>query len=74
MRNKLFTLFIALGTFSNVSAYDVVIDNIYYNLDKTTKTAEVTYNRLHNMYDYSGDIVIPSTIFSAILLTLTFLT
>ena len=62
MRNKLFTLFIALGTFSNVSAYDVVIDNIYYNLDKTTKTAEVTYNRLHNMYDYSGDIVIPSTI------------
>ena len=53
MRNKLFTLFIALGTFSNVSAYDVVIDNIYYNLDKTTKTAEVTYNRLHNMYDYT---------------------
>ena len=40
-------------------AYDVEVDGIYYNLDTTNKTAEVTYI---DGYYYSGVIVIPSSI------------
>ena len=45
-------------------AHDVVIDGIYYNLDKTNKTAEVTYRGEYNEYDneYSGSVIIPETI------------
>ena len=45
-------------------AHDVVIDGIYYNLDKTNKTAEVTYRGEYNEYDneYSGSVTIPETI------------
>ena len=39
----------------------MVIDNIAYNLEEISKTAEVTYKSAgHN--DYSGDIVIPETV------------
>ena len=41
-------------------AHDVEIDGIYYNLDETNKTAEVTYSR--DYYEYSGSITIPETI------------
>ena len=40
-------------------AYDVEVDGIYYNLNQTDKTAEVTYNKYG---DYSGNITIPSQI------------
>ena len=40
-------------------AYDVKVGGVYYNLDKTNKTAEVTYG---DLYHYSGVIVIPSSI------------
>ena len=46
-------------------AHDVVIDGIYYNLDKTNKTAEVTYRgEYYDSYDneYSGSVIIPETI------------
>ena len=46
-------------------AHDVVIAGIYYNLDKTNKTAEVTY-RGDDFYDYDdeylGSVTIPETI------------
>ena len=45
-------------------AHDVVVDGIYYNLDETNNTAEVTYKGdSYNSYDeYSGSVVIPSSI------------
>ena len=43
----------------NSSAYDVEIDGVYYNVNNTTKKAEVTYYR-HP--DYSGSISIPKSI------------
>ena len=42
-------------------AHDVEVGGIYYNLDKTNKTAEVTYkNWEYN--SYSGKIIIPNSI------------
>ena len=38
------------------SAYDVYIDGIYYNINKTDKTASVTY-----YYKYTGRVVIPES-------------
>ena len=45
-------------------AYDVQLDGIYYNLNKTKKTATVTYlvyNKDDNYNAYSGDISVPSS-------------
>ena len=45
------------------SAYNAYIDGIYYNLNKTEKTAEVTYLDWQNNYNaYSGNVVIPDEI------------
>lgn len=46
-----------------VYAYDAVINGIYYNLNNSLKTAEVTY-RVKNTASYSGDISIPSSVTS----------
>ena len=43
------------------SAYDAMIDGIYYNLDQETKEAEVTYKE-YRFNSYSSDVVIPSSI------------
>ena len=46
-------------------AHDVEIDGIYYNLDETNKTAEVTYRgNSPDTYisEYIGDVVIPASI------------
>lgn len=46
-------------------AHDVVIDGIYYNLDETNKTAEVTYGGINSTEfsnEYIGSYEIPSTI------------
>lgn len=57
-------LFTSLNAFS----YDFIVDNIYYEiLSETDKTVQVTYKNFvwaTNTYtsDYSGDIVIPSTV------------
>ena len=46
------------------SAYDAVIDSICYNLNDTTKTAEVTYHNSSSSNDnfYSGSIIIPEKV------------
>jgi len=43
------------------SAYNAEINGIYYNLNSSEKTAEVTYKNT-NYNSYSGDIVIPSQV------------
>jgi len=43
------------------SAYDAEIKSIYYNLNVSEKTAEVTYKNT-NFNTYSGAIVIPSQV------------
>ena len=53
------TLVLSIVFGNSALAYDVEVDGIYYNLDKTNKTAEVTQEY---EYPYSGDIVIPSSI------------
>ena len=42
-------------------AYDVEVNGIYYNLDSSSKTAEVTYKD-YKYSSYSGNVVIPATI------------
>ena len=56
---SLIALFIWVIAFASVK-----IDGIYYNLNYDTKTAEVTYERRQNMYNYSNitTITIPSSI------------
>ncbi len=43
------------------SAYDALIDGIYYNLNYSAKTAEVTYANQYSA-NYSGNVTIPSTV------------
>ena len=58
----LFLLTILLPTVAN--AYDACIDGIYYNLNKTAKTATVTYLYSGNSNEnaYSGTVEIPAII------------
>ena len=56
---KLIILFFVMLLPMVASAYDAEIDGIYFNLNKTEKTAEVT-NKLFGVASYSGDIVIPA--------------
>ena len=65
MKKFLFALImIAFPIF--VNAYDVKIDGICYNLHPSTLEADVTYNIVSDdgawYSDYSGDVVIPSTV------------
>ena len=53
------TLVLSIVFGNRALAYDVEVDGIYYNLDKTSKTAEVT-SRYE--YPYSGVIEIPSSV------------
>ena len=57
MSTLLLSVFFAVSS----SAYDVEVDGIYYNLNKTEKTAEVTYKEKEKA-SYSGSIEIPSSI------------
>ena len=47
-----------------VKAYNAYIDGIYYNLDQTAKTAEVTWRGLNdsNKDAYTGALIIPPTV------------
>ena len=64
---KLYALLL-LAIFPNLaSAYDALIDGIYYNLNTANKTAEVTFLKNvnyggDNASAYIGEIVIPSTV------------
>ena len=55
MKKLLFILFCSLLPFT-ARAYDVYLDGVYYNLNKTDMTASVTY------YKYSGKVIIPESI------------
>ena len=60
MKNKLFTLLIALMASVGTMFASVEIGGIAYNLSETEQIAEVTSKTFPSKY--SGDIVIPSTI------------
>ncbi|MBR1493074.1 MAG: leucine-rich repeat protein, partial [Bacteroidaceae bacterium] len=55
---------VLLALFSlNAFAYDVKIEGIYYNLNKTDKTASVTcYDYWSNSSAYEGDVTAPQEI------------
>ena len=57
MSTLLLSVFFAVSS----SAYDVEVDGLYYNLNKTEKTAEVTYKEQYKA-SYSGSVEIPSSI------------
>ena len=64
---RLLLFYAFMLTFAVVWAHDVEIDGIYYNLDNTNKTAEVTYKGKgldYNSYRerYSDSVIIPESI------------
>ena len=66
---QLYLKCIILGFFAlmgiKAAAYDCKVDGIYYNLNKTEKTASVTYyssSKYSNSSAYKGDVTIPSSI------------
>ena len=58
MKKSLLLILVAILLPMTASAYDAVVDGIYYNLDKAAKTAEVTSG--DNLY--AGNYTIPQTI------------
>ena len=58
MKKRLYFTFLLLLTNLMASAYDCQVDGIYYNLDTSGKTAEVTSPRIK----YSGRVNIPSSV------------
>ena len=69
MKTKLFTLFFALvASVGTMFAWDyehILIGNLYYNLDTTNFTAQVTYDQWVNENNYSGlesEITIPTSV------------
>ena len=61
MKKRLFFTFLLLLTNLMASAYDCKVDGIYYNLDTSGKTAEVTDNSSSGIY-YVGRVNIPSSV------------
>ena len=59
MKTKLFTLLLAVAASVGTMFASTKIGDLYYNLDATNQTAEVTRQ---NSGEYSGDIVIPSSV------------
>ena len=59
MKTRIFTLIVSLFVATMAFAYDAEIDGIYYTLDETNKTAEVT-TRWEGYY--VGDIIIPEKV------------
>ena len=55
------TLVLSIAFGSSAFAEPVEVDGIYYNLDTTNKTAEVTYKDI-DYKSYSGDVIIPESI------------
>lgn len=66
LRSFLLAFLMLIGSIT-VSAYDIEVDGIYYYLNTSSHEATVTYKAYDNdgytyLNDYSGDIVIPTTI------------
>ena len=64
MTKKLLFLLLAAILPVMASAYDACIGDIYYNFDRDSKTAMVTYmsETSSNKKAYSGDVKIPSSV------------
>lgn len=60
MKKFLLSLILALMAITNTWAYDINQDGIYYNLDSSAQTAQVTSGP--QMKKYSGNIIIPASI------------
>ena len=61
---KTLLLLVALITATIAFAYDAEINGIYYNLDNSNQTAEVTYQTTDKSNNYSGitSIAIPEKV------------
>ncbi len=59
MKTKIFTLLLAVAASVGTMFASTKIGDLYYNLDATNQTAEVTSQ---NSGNYSGDIVIPASV------------
>ena len=61
---KIFLLLVILLGFHSAWAHDVVVNGVYYNLNKEDSTATVTYRGSSHLAtdDYIGEVVIPETI------------
>ncbi len=57
---RLILTLILMCTNAGLYAYDIEVNSIYYNLNHTEKTAEVTYKS--NDEKYTGNIIIPENI------------
>ena len=66
LKSLLLGIFVMLS--SSAMAYDCEVDGLYYNLNRTTKVATVTYKKRISEYntgyenDCKGDITIPASI------------
>ena len=60
MKTRIFTLIMSLFVATMAFAYDAEIDGIYYNLDETNKTVEVTNGGWYG--SYARDIIIPEKV------------
>lgn len=60
-RKLLFVFLLTMCSVSTLRAYDTCYDGIYYNLDKSSKTASVTY-KTDSDRGYSGIVHIPEQI------------
>ena len=58
---KLVCILFVLLSFTTAHAYDAYIDGIYYYLNSTSKTAEVTYKDYYD-HSYSGSVSIPENV------------
>lgn len=56
---KLLLALVAVLFYANGYAYDVKLNNIFYNLDRTDQTASVI--SAPGTYTYGGDVFIPSS-------------
>lgn len=54
MKTKLFTLFFALAANAGTLFASVKVDDLYFNLDATSQTAEVTYEKWMTNSNYLG--------------------
>lgn len=61
LRITFFAIVLLMGV-NPSQAYDVQIDGIYYNVDKSSKTAEVTYESSTYYRSYSDEVIIPRSI------------
>lgn len=68
MKSKIFTLFffmtIGAGTMTAETIFSILIGNLYYNLDKENKTAEVTRKDSYSGYDLTTADIPASVIYN----------